>query len=87
MSIGDLVIFPKWLPLKEARRAFQYEVIARCECGRVDCWVGKLPSGLKMHFRAQDAKVVKSKEERAEDYFVGTGDDEMDAAERAKGGP
>lgn len=75
MRVGDLVIFPKGLPIKKATRAFQYEVVARCECGRIDCWKGKLPSGLEMHFRAKDAEVVKSKEDRAEEYFVGTEDE------------
>lgn len=87
MNTGDLVIFPGWLPIKEASRGFQYEVVARCGCGRLDCWKGRLPSGVEMHFRAKDARVVKSKEDRAEEYFLGLGDEEMDLADRQRGGP
>lgn len=71
MKIGDLVVFPANLPIKVEQRAFQYEVIARCECGRLNCWKGRLPNRMEMHFTPEKAKIVKTKEQRAEEYLIG----------------
>lgn len=70
MKIGDLVVFPANLPIRVEQRAYQYEVIARCECGRQNCWKGKLPNGMEMHMTPDKAKVVKTKEQRAEEYLL-----------------
>lgn len=78
MKIGDLAVFPAFLPIKDESRSFQYEIVRRCECGRLDCWVGRLTTGLEMHFPANRARVVKSKEQRAEELLVYGPDDELE---------
>jgi len=78
MDIGDLAVFPAGLPIKDRSRAFQYEIVRRCECGKVDCWIGRLTSGLEMHFQASKARIVKTKEQRAEELLVYGPEDELE---------
>ena len=77
MKEGDLAVFPAGLPIRTEKRAFQYEIVRRCECGKIDCWVGRLTSGLEMHFQAAKARIVKTKEERAEELLVFGPEDEI----------
>lgn len=78
MDIGDLAVFPAGLPIRDESRSFQYEIVRRCECGRLDCWVGRLTTGLEMHFLASKARIVKTKEQRAEELLVFGPEDELE---------
>lgn len=82
MKQGDIVIFPANLPISREKRAFQYEIMRRCECGKINCWIGQLPNKMEMHFTPDKARIVKTKEDRAEEELLGVTEDDIKKVDR-----